>query len=56
MSTEFTPIFLFLLVAIGIALSMLIASAVLGPHKHHQGQADALRVGHEPVRRCPATV
>jgi NADH-quinone oxidoreductase subunit A len=34
MSTEFTPIFLFLLVAIGIALSMMIASAVLGPHKY----------------------
>ena len=33
MSTEFTPIFLFLLVAIGIALSMLIASAVLGPRR-----------------------
>ncbi len=33
MSTDFTPIFLFLLVAIGIALSMLIASAVLGPRK-----------------------
>src|SRR5271165_1057189 len=33
MSTDFTPIFLFLLVAIGIALSMLIASSVLGPRK-----------------------
>src|SRR5271157_1212463 len=33
MSTEFTPIFLFLLVAIGIALSMMIASAVFGPSK-----------------------
>jgi NADH-quinone oxidoreductase subunit A len=33
MSTEFTPIFLFLLVAIGIALSMLVASAILGPRK-----------------------
>jgi len=33
MSTEFTPIFLFLLVAIGIAASMLIASAVFGPRK-----------------------
>lgn len=33
MSTEFTPIFLFLLVAIGIALSMLIASSVFGPSK-----------------------
>ncbi len=33
MSTEFTPIFLFLLVAIAIALSMLIGSAVLGPRK-----------------------
>ncbi len=33
MSTEFTPIFLFLLVAIGIAASMLIGSAVFGPWK-----------------------
>jgi NADH-quinone oxidoreductase subunit A len=33
MSTEFTAIFLFLLVAIGIGLSMLIASAILGPTK-----------------------
>jgi NADH-quinone oxidoreductase subunit A len=33
MSTEFTPIFLFLLVAIAIAASMLIASAMIGPHK-----------------------
>jgi NADH-quinone oxidoreductase subunit A len=33
MSTEFTPVFLFLLVAIGIAASMLIASAVFGPRK-----------------------
>ena len=33
MSTEFTAIFLFLLIAIGIGLSMLIASAILGPRK-----------------------
>jgi NADH-quinone oxidoreductase subunit A len=33
MSTEFTPIFLMLLVAVGIALSMLIGSAVIGPRK-----------------------
>jgi len=33
MSTEFTPIFLFVLVAVGIGLSMLVASAVLGPSK-----------------------
>jgi NADH-quinone oxidoreductase subunit A len=33
MSTEFTAIFLFLLVAIGIGLSMMIASAMLGPRK-----------------------
>jgi NADH-quinone oxidoreductase subunit A len=34
MSTEFTPIFLFVLVAVGIALSMMIASAILGPRKY----------------------
>src|SRR5271166_6029555 len=33
MSTEFTPIFLFLLVAVAIALGMMIASTLLGPHK-----------------------
>jgi NADH-quinone oxidoreductase subunit A len=33
MSTEFTAIFLFVLIAIGIGLSMLIASAILGPRK-----------------------
>jgi NADH-quinone oxidoreductase subunit A len=33
MSTEFTPIFLFVLVAVGIALSMIVASALLGPRK-----------------------
>jgi NADH-quinone oxidoreductase subunit A len=33
MSTEFTAIFLFLLIAIGIGLSMPIASAILGPRK-----------------------
>ncbi len=33
MSTDFTPVFLFLLVAVAIALSMLIGSALLGPRK-----------------------
>jgi NADH-quinone oxidoreductase subunit A len=33
MSVEFTPVFLFLLVAIGIAASMLIAGALLAPRK-----------------------
>ena len=33
MSTEFSPIFLYLLVAIVIALSMMVASALLGPRK-----------------------
>jgi NADH-quinone oxidoreductase subunit A len=33
MSVEFTPVFLLLLVALGIAASMLIASALLGPSK-----------------------
>jgi NADH-quinone oxidoreductase subunit A len=33
MSTDFTAVFLFFLVAVAIALSMLIASAVLGPKK-----------------------
>ena len=33
MDTEFTPIFLFILVAIMVALGMLVASAVLGPKR-----------------------
>ncbi len=33
MSTDFTPIFLFLIVAVGTALGMMIASAILGPKK-----------------------
>src|SRR5262245_25689940 len=33
MGAEFTPIFLFILVAIMIALGMLVASAVLGPRR-----------------------
>jgi NADH-quinone oxidoreductase subunit A len=33
MSTEFTPIFLFLLVAVALALGMIVACALLGPHK-----------------------
>jgi NADH-quinone oxidoreductase subunit A len=33
MGSEFTPIFLLLLVALGIALSMLAAGALLGPRK-----------------------
>ena len=33
MGTEYTPMFLFLIVAILIAASMLVASAVLGPRK-----------------------
>jgi NADH-quinone oxidoreductase subunit A len=33
MGTEFTPIFLFILVAIATAISMLVLSAVIGPRK-----------------------
>ena len=33
MSTDFTPIFIFLIVAVGIALSMMLASAIFGPKK-----------------------
>ena len=56
MGAEFTPIFLFLIVAIVIGASMMIASAVLGPQQDDRGQADAVRVGHGPDRRCPAAV
>ncbi|OJW12685.1 MAG: NADH-quinone oxidoreductase subunit G [Planctomycetales bacterium 71-10] len=33
MSTDFTPIFLFLAIAVGTGLSMLVLSALLGPRK-----------------------
>lgn len=33
MSTDFTPIFVYLIVAVGIALAMMIAAAVIGPKK-----------------------
>jgi NADH-quinone oxidoreductase subunit A len=33
MGAEFTPIFLFILVALMVAVGMLVASAVLGPHQ-----------------------
>ena len=49
MSTEFTPIFLFMLVAIGIGLSMLIASAVLGPRKITEVKQMPYESGMDPI-------
>lgn len=49
MSTEFTPIFLFILVAIGIALSMMIASAVLGPRKKTVVKQMPYESGMDPI-------
>ena len=56
MGAEFTPVFLFLIVAIAIGAGMMIASAVLGPEQDDRGEADAVRVGHGPDRRRPAAV
>ena len=54
MGAEFTPVFLLLIVAIGIAASMIVAQRAFAPEEVHEGQADALRVGHGPDRRRPA--
>ena len=50
MSTEFTPIFLFVLVAVGIALSMIIASAILGPKKITTVKQMPYESGMNPIR------
>ena len=42
MGLEFTPVFLLLIVASGIAASMIVASALFAPKKLTQSEADAL--------------
>src|SRR3954447_6454569 len=49
MGTEFTPIFLFILVAIMIALGMLSASAVLGPRKTTPVKQMPYESGMDPI-------
>ena len=49
METEFTPIFLFIIVAILIALGMLVASAVLGPRKETAVKQMPYESGMDPI-------
>jgi NADH-quinone oxidoreductase subunit A len=49
MSTEFTPIFLFVLVAVLTAISMLVASALLGPKKSTAVKEMPYESGMDPI-------
>jgi len=49
MDTEFTPIFLFILVAIAIAVGMLVASAVLGPRRATAVKQMPYESGMDPI-------
>src|SRR5437879_465527 len=49
MGTEFTPVFLFLIVAIAIAASMMIASAYLNPKKATRVKQMPYESGMDPI-------
>ncbi len=49
MSTEFTPIFLFILVAVLTAVGMLVASTYLGPNKPTQVKEMPYESGMDPI-------
>jgi NADH-quinone oxidoreductase subunit A len=49
MSTEFTPIFLFVLVAIFTAVGMLVASALLGPNRSSAVKEMPYESGMDPI-------
>src|SRR5450755_530532 len=49
MSTEFTPIFLFILIAVMTAVGMLVASAVLGPKKSTAVKEMPYESGMDPI-------
>ena len=49
MGTEFTPIFLFILVAIGTAVTMLTLSAILGPKKLTRVKQMPYESGMDPI-------
>ena len=49
MGTEFTPIFLFILVAIGTAVAMLTLSAILGPKKLTRVKQMPYESGMDPI-------
>ncbi|WP_165250811.1 NADH-quinone oxidoreductase subunit A [Paludisphaera soli] len=49
MSTDFTPIFLFLAIAVGTGLSMLALSALLGPRKETRVKQMPYESGMDPI-------
>ena len=49
MTTDFTPIFLFLIIAVGTGLSMLVMSAFLGPRKSTQIKQMPYESGMDPI-------
>src|SRR5450755_1473970 len=49
MSTEFTPIFLFILIAVMTAVGMLVASAILGPKKATAVKEMPYESGMDPI-------
>ena len=49
MNTEFTPIFLFILVAVAVALGMLVTSAILGPKRHTPVKQMPYESGMDPI-------
>ena len=49
MGTEFTPVFLFLLVAVLVAASMILASALLGPRKATRVKRMPYESGMDPI-------
>jgi len=49
MSTEFTPIFVFIAVAVGTGLSMLLLSAFLGPRKETRIKQMPYESGMDPI-------
>lgn len=49
MTTDFTPIFLFLIIAVGTGLSMLVMSAVLGPRKSTRIKEMPYESGMDPI-------
>jgi NADH-quinone oxidoreductase subunit A len=49
MGSEFTPVFLFVLIAIGTALSMLFLSALLGPRRSTEVKQMPYESGMDPI-------
>jgi NADH-quinone oxidoreductase subunit A len=49
MNSEFTPIFLFIIVAVGTAIGMLVASALLGPKRSTDVKEMPYESGMDPI-------